>query len=113
MRSRLRRVKRCAAPASPHHVAPVACAPDGTDRPAWVAVIVTVGAAGWWHHDPSAISGYEVANKVVRELVARFGHGDVLPRTTDKQANSAVHSGPGERVEMAVCLGPSSGGADG
>jgi hypothetical protein len=62
-------------------------APDGADRPAGVAVIMPVGAAGRRHDHPSAIGGHKVADVVVREIVAmRFGHSDVVPRTTDRQA---------------------------
>jgi hypothetical protein len=85
MRPRLRRVNRCAAPTPPHHVPAVACAPHRADRPPAVAVVVAVGATGGWHDDPAAIGGYEVANKVVGELVARIGHCDVVPRTTDNE----------------------------
>jgi hypothetical protein len=81
----LRRIDEFAAPAAPRHMPAVAGAPDGADRPAAVAVAVAVWAAGWWHGHPSAIGRYEVANKVVGEFVARIGHCDVVPRTTDNE----------------------------
>ena len=75
--------------------------------------MVACGVARRWHDHPAALGAHEVADEVVREIVTpRLGHGDVVPQIADKQANSAVQSGPGERVEMPVCLGPSSGGAD-
>jgi hypothetical protein len=43
-----------------------------------------VRAACGWHNDPAAIGGYEVADVVVGEIAARFGHGDVVPRATDR-----------------------------
>jgi hypothetical protein len=86
VRPRLRCVNRCAAMASPHHVAPVACAPHRRNRPTPLAVAVAVGAARWWHHDPSAIGGHEVTDEVVGEIVARLDHCDVVPRTTDKDS---------------------------
>jgi hypothetical protein len=55
-----------------------------TDQPPF-AVGVAVRAAGWRHDHPSVLGGYEVANKVVGELVARIGHCDVEPRTTDNE----------------------------
>jgi hypothetical protein len=65
---------------------PVARTPDGADRPAGVCVVMAVGAAGGWHDDPAALGVHEVTDEVVfAEVVARFGHGDVLPRTTDNE----------------------------
>ena len=85
MRSRLGRVKGCAAMAAPFHVAIAAAAPDRGDFPAGVAVGVAVRAACWWHDHPAALGRYEVADKVVREVIAAWiGHRDVLPRTSDK-----------------------------
>lgn len=46
-------------------------------------------ARGWRDYDLAAFGGYEVADEVVRELIARFGHGEVVPRTTDKPTESA------------------------
>jgi hypothetical protein len=43
-----------------------------------------VRTARRWYDDPAALSGYEVADEVVRELVALFRHGHVVPRTTDR-----------------------------
>lgn len=63
MRSRLRCVKGCAAMAAPLHMPVIACAPHRRNRPAAVAVGVAVRAAGWRHDHPSALGGYEVANK--------------------------------------------------
>jgi hypothetical protein len=80
MRSRLRCVKGCAAMAAPVHVPVVACAPHRRNRPALVAVVVAVGAARWRHNDPAALRMHEIAHVVVGELVARIGHGDVVPR---------------------------------
>ena len=45
-------------------------------------------ASIWWHDHPAALRGYEIANVVVGELVARPGHGDVVPRTTDNNLGS-------------------------
>jgi hypothetical protein len=42
------------------------------------------GAACWWHDHPAALGRYEVANEVVRELIARFSHGDVVPQLSDR-----------------------------
>jgi hypothetical protein len=85
MRSRLRCVKGCAAMAAPVHVPVVACAPHRRNRPVPVAVVVAMGAGGWWHNDPAAPGGHEIAHVVVGELVARIGHCDVVPRTTDNE----------------------------
>src|ERR1700733_5308019 len=85
VRPGLWRVKRSPATASPLYVAIAAAAPDRSDFPAGIAVGVAVGAARRWHDHPAAHSVYEVADEVVRELVTtRAGHGDVLPRTTDR-----------------------------
>ena len=81
----LRCVEGCAAMAAPRHVPSVACAPNRRHRPAPVVVVVAVGAACRWYDDPAAIGGYEVADVVVGELVARIGHCDVVPRTTDNE----------------------------
>ena len=62
---------------------PVARAPDGAERPAGVCVVMAVGAAGRWHDHPSSLGEYEVADEVVRELIARLGHCHVVPRTPD------------------------------
>ena len=85
MRSRLRRVKGCAAMAAPLHVSVIACAPHRRHRPTPVAVVVAVGAARRWHDHPTAIGGHKIAHEVVGEFVARPGHGDVVPRTTDNE----------------------------
>jgi hypothetical protein len=79
VRPALRRVEHVAAPATPSHVPPVACAPHRTDRPSRVAVVVAARAARGWHDRPSALGRHEVADEVVGEFVARFGHGDVQP----------------------------------
>jgi hypothetical protein len=36
-----------------------------------------------WHDHPATLGAHEVADKVVREFVARLGHRDVVPRATD------------------------------
>jgi hypothetical protein len=88
VRSGLRRVKHCAAMASPRHVPPVAGAPDRTHRPASVAVVVAGGAARRRHHDPALPRGHEVTDKVVGEFGAAWiGHGDVVPQTADTPKN--------------------------
>jgi hypothetical protein len=84
MRSGLRCVKGCAAMAAPLHVAIAAAAPDRSDFPAGIGVVVAVRAACGRHDHPAALRVHEVAHKVVRKLVARFGHADVLTRTTDR-----------------------------
>jgi hypothetical protein len=96
VRPGLRCVKCFAAMASPHHVPAVAGAPHRTDRPAWVAVVVAIRAAGWWHYHPTALGAYEVADKVVQELVARIGHCDVVPRTTDNECPQIRLVDPGK-----------------
>lgn len=46
---------------------------------------MSVGAARRRHDNPAAIDGHEVADEVVREVVATlFGHGGVVPRATDR-----------------------------
>jgi hypothetical protein len=46
---------------------------------------VAVRATRWRYDHPAALGGYEVADEVVREVIAtRFGHGDFLPRATDR-----------------------------
>jgi hypothetical protein len=46
---------------------------------------MAIRAACGWYNDPSAIGGYEVADEVVREVIAtRFGDRNVVPRITDK-----------------------------
>ena len=62
---------------------PVARAPDGAGRSAGVCVVMAVGAAGRWQNHPSSLGGYEVADEVVRELIARLGNCHVVPRTPD------------------------------
>jgi hypothetical protein len=47
---------------------------------------VAVGAGCRWHDHPSALGFNQIADEVVRELVAWFGHGDVVPRITDRRA---------------------------
>ena len=74
MQSRLLCVKGCAATAAPLHVATAAAAPDRSDFPAGVGV---------GHDHPSALGVYEVANKVVGELVARIGHRQGFRRPVD------------------------------
>jgi hypothetical protein len=89
VRSRLRCVKGCAAMATPCHMPPVARTPHGANRPTPVAVIVAVGAARRRHNDPAALGRHEVADIVVRGIVAtRIGHGDVVPRATDTSGRS-------------------------
>jgi hypothetical protein len=90
VRSRLGCVKGCAAMAAPFHVAVAAAAPDRSDFPAGVGVGVAVGAIGGWHDHPAALRGHEVADEVVRELVARIGHCDVVPRSTDSRTRQEV-----------------------
>lgn len=41
------------------------------------------GATRRWDDHPAALGMYGVADKVVRELVAWIGHGEVVPRGTD------------------------------
>ena len=84
MRSGLGRVKDCAAPAAPRHVPVIAGAPHRANRPARLPVSVAVRAARWRHDHPAALRVDEVANVVVGEVVARPGHGEVLPRATDR-----------------------------
>jgi hypothetical protein len=87
----LGRVEDRAAPAAPRHVPAVAATPHRANRPPAVAVAMAVRAACRRHHNPTALRGDEVAHEVVRKLVApRFGHRDVLPRTSDRGLN-AVH----------------------
>jgi hypothetical protein len=71
----------------------IACAPHCSDFPAPVAVVVAVWAGRWWHDHPAALGRYEVANEVVRELVTRFGHGDVVPRATDRRRTTSPATG--------------------
>jgi hypothetical protein len=81
VRSRLRCVKACTAVAAPCHMPAVARTPYGADRPNTVAVLVAVRAARRRHDDPAALGRHEVADEVVREVVAtRNGHGDVVPQ---------------------------------
>src|ERR1700685_4020711 len=84
VRPGLWRVERLPAMASPFHVAIAAAAPDRGDFPAGIAVAVSVRATRGWHDHPAALRGHQVADVVVRKLVARFGHRDVVPRTTDR-----------------------------
>jgi hypothetical protein len=73
--------------ASPSRVPAVAGTPDRADRPVSAAVVVAGRASGGWHDHPSALGRYEVADEAVREVVAtRIGHGDVVPRITDRAA---------------------------
>jgi hypothetical protein len=46
---------------------------------------VAVRAARRGYDDQAALGLYEAAGVVVGELVARFGHGHVVPRTTDSK----------------------------
>jgi hypothetical protein len=81
VRSRLRCVKACAAMASPCHMPAIARTPYGADRPTTVAVLVAVRAARRRHDHPAALGRHEVADEVVREVVAtRNGRGDVVPQ---------------------------------
>jgi hypothetical protein len=81
---RLRRIDRLAAPAAPRHMSAVAGAPDGTDRPPTATVIVAVGARGRRDNDAAAFGVDQVADEVVREIIAtRVGHRDVVRQTTD------------------------------
>jgi hypothetical protein len=81
--------------AAPHHVTAVACTPHRADRPTTVAVVVSVGAARRWHDDPAARGVHQIADEVVREVVAtRIGHGDVVREATDAGA-------PGNRSDMS------------
>jgi hypothetical protein len=98
VRPGLRCVDRVSAPAAPGHVPVVACAPHRADRPAGIVVGVTVGSARWWHDHPD-----KVANKVVGELVARFGHGDVVPRTTERKPSPSEHLVQCVRAQLVLC----------
>jgi hypothetical protein len=52
---------------------------------------MAVGAAGGWHDHPSALGFNQIADEVVREFVARrFGHRDLVPRTTDNNLGSGL-----------------------
>jgi hypothetical protein len=51
---------------------------------------MAIGAAGGWHDDPAALGGHEVPHVVVGEPVARLGHGDVVPRTTDNNLGGGL-----------------------
>lgn len=64
--SGLRGVKRCAAMASPRHVARIARTPHRTHRPVAGAVVVAGRAARRWHPHPTAISLDQIADEVVR-----------------------------------------------
>jgi hypothetical protein len=55
VRSRLRRVKDCAAMAAPFHVAITAAAPDRGDFPAGIGVGVALGATRWRHDHPDEL----------------------------------------------------------
>ena len=90
VRPGLWRVKGCAAMASPLHVPVVACAPHRRHRPAPVAVVVAGGAARRWDDHPSALGFNQIADEVVRELVAWFGHRDVVLQTSDRPCNAAM-----------------------
>jgi hypothetical protein len=46
-----------------------------------------------WDDHPAALGGYEVADIVVGEFVARPGHGDVVPRTTDNNLGRRLFGG--------------------
>jgi len=60
-----------------------------TDQPG--SVVMAIGTACWWHDHPAALSGHEVTDVVVGELVARrFGRCDVVPRTTDNNLGSGL-----------------------
>jgi hypothetical protein len=110
MRLRLRCVKRSAAMASPFHVAIAAAAPDRADFPAGIGVVVAGRAARRRLHDPAALGGHEVAHVMVGELVARrFGHGDVVPRTTDNKLGSGLLAPlhlPRRTIERWQCSDP-------
>ena len=90
MRSWLRCVKGCAAMAAPFHVAVAAAAPDRSDFPARIGVVVAGRAARRRHDHPSALGFKQIADEVVRELVARLGHCDVVPRATDNNLGSGL-----------------------
>lgn len=90
MRSRLRRVKGCAAMAPPLHVTIAAAAPDRRDFPAGIGVGVAVRAARRRHNDPAALRGHKVTHEVVGELVAQIRHCDVVPRSTDSRTRQEV-----------------------
>ena len=51
---------------------------------------MTVRAAGRRNHNPAAVGAHEVADVVVGEFVARPGHGDVVPRTTDRLSANLI-----------------------
>lgn len=82
--------------ASPFHVAIAAAAPDRSDFPAGIGVRVPIRATRWWHDHPAADGGHEIADKVIGELVAWFGHGDVVPRRSDR------NFGDGNAATLAV-----------
>jgi hypothetical protein len=90
VRPGLRRVEHCAAMASPCHMSGVAGAPDRADRPTGVALGVAVQAARRRHDHPAALGVHEVADEVVRELVATFGHRDVVCQATDNNLGSGL-----------------------
>lgn len=98
VRSRLRRVKDCAAMASPCHVPAVAGAPDRANRPTTVAVLVAVRAACRRDHHPAALGGHEITDIVVREVVAtRYGHHAVVARTPDRPLAAVTTVPPGRQ----------------
>jgi hypothetical protein len=82
-RSRLRRIDRHSAPSAPRHMPAVARTPHRANRSTWVGIGVADRATSRRHNHPSALGGYEVADVVVGEVIARFGHCDVLPQATD------------------------------
>jgi hypothetical protein len=87
----LRRIDEFPAPASPGHVSAVARTPHRTHRPTILAVVVPVWAAGRRNHNPAAAGAHEVADVVVREIVMpRFGHREVVPRTTDRLSANLI-----------------------
>jgi hypothetical protein len=109
MRSRLRCVKNCAAPAAPGHVPAITGAPHRANRPTVLAVVVAVRATRRRHHHPPAPGSREVAHKVVGEVVAtRIGHHDGLPKTSDIAAGRANRHArtpqPGLSVSRAILL---------
>jgi hypothetical protein len=62
----------------------VAGTPDRADRPTSVAVVVADRATGRRDDDPAAIGTHQIADEVVREVVAmRAGHRTVVARAAD------------------------------
>jgi hypothetical protein len=50
---------------------------------------MAIRATCWWHDHPAVLGGYEVADEVVRELVATLaGHRTVVLRTSGRNLST-------------------------